>query len=472
MKRYAMLMLVALCCCGSMEAQDIFDIVRYKAKGDGKTINTKAIQRAIDDCAAKGGGTVWVPAGVFVTGCIYVKDNVNLHVSPGAVLKATPLLSEYDPKKMALVYLKGVQNVSISGTGMIDGNGGNFSIVEEAPDRPYVLLVEGSRQITIRDVKLYHSARWTLKLFDSDQIIVQGIRIYSHANHNNDGIDIDSRNVTISDCIIDSDDDGICLKSEQPGRITENITITNCIIASNCNFIKMGTGSYTGFKNIAISNCVLKAANESPFWKWNKIVKGVTDTISGIAGIALEVVDGGVMDQVTITNISMTGVQTPIFIRLGHRKNPVGALKNVLIANITARANSLIPSIIAAVPGFQVENVTLRDMILHHTGGGTVDDVNRKVPEQEAKYPENRMFGHSLPAYGLYVRHAKNITLDNIRFSLAGKDTRPAIWLEDVEGIAIRDLAPGNEAKPATSIRQVSVKKFLYSNLWDEQPTP
>ncbi|WP_276485989.1 glycoside hydrolase family 28 protein [Paraflavitalea pollutisoli] len=452
----------------SIKAQDIFDIVQYKARGDGKTINTKAIQRAIDDCAAKGGGTVWVPSGTFLTGCIYVKDRVNLHLSPGAVLKATPLLSEYDKKTMALVCLKGVQNAAVTGTGMIDGNGGSFSIVEEAPDRPYVLLVEGSQHITIRDVRLYHSARWTLKLFDSDQIIVNGLRIYSHVNHNNDGIDIDSRNVTISDCIIDSDDDGICLKSEQPGRMTENITITNCVIASNCNFIKMGTGSLAGFKNIAISNCVLKAAAESPFWKWHKIVKGVTDTISGIAGIALEVVDGGVMDQVMITNISMTGIQTPIFMRLGQRKNPVGVLRNVLIANITARANSLIPSTIAAVPGFQIENVTLRDMVLQHTGGGTLEDVTRKIPEQETKYPENRMFGHSLPAYGLYVRHAKGITLDNIRFTLAGNDARPAIWLEDVQGISVRDFVPGNGANPSTTIRQVAVTDFRYNNVWEQ----
>ncbi len=449
----------------SAHSQGIYDITKYKAKGDGKAVNTKAIQRAIDECSSKGGGTVWVPAGTFMTGCINLKDNVNLYLSNGAVLKATPELSEYDPKTMALVYIKGATNVSINGMGMIDGNGKNFKFEEEGPNRPFVVLVEASRQVVIRDVKMYHSARWTLKLFDSDQVQVSGVTIYSHSNHNNDGIDIDSRNVTISDCIIDSDDDGICLKSENPDRITENVTITNCIISSNCNFIKMGTGSFSGFKNIAITNCVLKAAAETPFWKWHTIVKGVEDTISGIAGIALEVVDGGMMDQVVISNISMTGVQTPIFMRLGNRKNPVGSMKNVLISNITATANSMIPSIIAAVPGFHIENVTFRDMILRHKGGGTEEDVKRQVPEQEAKYPENRMFGHSLPAYGLYVRHAKNITLDNIQFTLASDDVRPAIWLEDVNGVYIKDFSPGNGAKPSIRIRQVDVKNFFYQNL-------
>jgi hypothetical protein len=227
----------------------------------------------------------------------------------------------------------------------------------------------------------------------------------------------------------------------------------------------MGTGSFSGFKNISITNCVLKAAAETPFWKWHTIVKGVEDTISGIAGIALEVVDGGIMDQVMISNITMTGVQTPIFMRLGKRKKPVGSMKNVLISNITATANSLIPSIIAAVPGFQIENVTFRDMILRHKGGGTEEDANRVVPEQEAKYPENRMFGHSLPAYGLYIRHAKNITLDNIQFFLASTDVRPAIWLEDVNGVLINNFSPGMGAKPSTMIRQVDVKDFSHQNL-------
>lgn len=441
MKQLALLLLPLLTAI-TANAQDHYNIAQYNAKGDGKTINTSFIQRAIDDCAAKGGGTVWVPAGTYLTGCIYLKNNINLHLAPGAVLKANPDIRDYDLKNMTLVCIKELTNVSITGKGTIDGNGKNFAAVEEGKERPYVVLVHSSKAVTIRDVKLCHSARWTLKLFGSDHIQVSGVSIYSHSNHNNDGIDIDSKNVTISDCIIDSDDDGICLKSENPGHIAENITVSNCVISSNCNMIKMGTGSKAGFKNISITNCVLKAAAESPVWQWHKRVKGVTDTIGGIAGIALEVVDGGVMDQVVISNISMTGVQTPIFMRLGNRSNPVGSLKNVLISNITARANSLIPSAIAAVPGFYIENVVLRDMILMHTGGGTAEDVSRKVPEQETKYPENRMFGHTLPAYGLYVRHAKNITVNNVQFQLAKPDARPAVWLEDVQGFYMTSPAP------------------------------
>jgi len=444
--RFQFTLFIMLCSIFGLQAQQVYDITNYKAKGDGVFINTKAIQQAIDDCAAHGGGTVWVPSGTFITGGIALKSNVHLQLTNGAILKANPDIGDYDPKLMAVVSINEAENVSVSGQGMIDGNGKKFPLVEEGPNRPYVLLVKSSKYITISQVKLYHSARWTLKLYDCDEVRVQGISIYSHSNHNNDGIDIDSKNVIISDCFIDSDDDGICLKSENPKRVTENISISNCVIASNCNMIKMGTGSYAGFKNISINNCVLKASAETPFWKWHEKIKGVKDTISGIAGIALEVVDGGFMDQVTINNISMVGVQTPIFMRLGSRRNPVGVLKNVMISNIVATANSLIPSTIAAVPGFYIENVTFRDMILNHTGGGTPADVTRKVPEMENKYPENRMFGHSLPAYGLYVRHAKNIKLYNIRFTLKEPDARPAIWLDDAHDILIRDLSPDGQA--------------------------
>lgn len=463
MMKQLLLLLYPLCSVCFLNAQDIYNITQYQAKGDGKTINTTCIQRAIDDCATRGGGTVWIPAGTYMTGCIYLKSNVNLHLSNGAVLKANPDINDYDKEYMTLVYIKDAVNVSITGKGTIDGNGKNFSLVEEGKERPYVVFVHASKSVTIRDVSLLHAARWTLRLFASNQVLVNGITIYAHSNHNNDGIDIDSKNVVISDCIIDSDDDAICLKSENPGAVTENITVSNCVIASNCNMIKMGTGSQAGFKNISITNCVLKAAAESPFWKWHERIKGVADTLSGLAGIALEIVDGGVMDQVVISNISMTGIQTPIFIRLGKRSNSVGVLRNVVISNITARANSLIASVISAVPGSYIENIVLRDMILIHTGGGTHADLNRKVPEQETKYPENRMFGHSLPAYGLYVRHAKNITVENVQFQVVASDVRPAIWLDDVKAVFIKNATPAEVN--ASLIKMTNATEVFYNHL-------
>jgi len=438
MKIYQTYLMLALLLVFSLKsvASDYL-VTDYGAKGDGKTNNTKFIQKAIDACAAKGGGRVIVPAGEFLTYMVAVKSNVDLHLLAGSKLSAISDGTKY----VALVSLENIENGAVTGNGILFGNGGNFAIKEEAPDRPYIILVKNSKNILIENVNLRQGAAWSLRLFRSEHIKVKGISIYSHANLNNDGIDIDSRDVVVSDCIIDCGDDAICLKSEDPGRITENVTITNCVAASNCNLIKMGTGSIGGFRNISISNCVLRRATESPFHLWaEKPSHFMTEKITAISGIALEIVDGGIMDQVTITNISMTGVQTPIFIRLGSRKNPTGSLKNVIISNVIATSHSRMSSTVAGVPGFDVENVILRDIFVNSVGGGTKEDTDRKVPESEKEYPENRMFGWSLPASGLFIRHAKNITIDNFQLNLRQPDLRPMIYLDDVKQLKATNI--------------------------------
>jgi polygalacturonase len=420
------------------------DITTFGAVGDGKTDNTLTIQKTIDLCAKAGGGTVLISEGTFLSGTIFLKDNITLQINRLAVLKGIPKLDSYPGehfREKGFVRIDGVHNVTIEGEGIIDGSGEHdvFQQGEGGNNRPYLIYVRRSKHVVIKDVTLKSPAFWTLRLFENDGVRIDGISIYSHSNWNNDGIDIDSKNVIISNCRIDSDDDGICFKSDGT-QLCENITITNCIVGSDCNPIKFGTASHAGFKNIAISNCAIQRASESTHWHWNRTIEGITDSITGISGIALEVVNGGIMDQITISNISMVGIQTPIFIRLGSRNNPTGSLKNVLISNITASARSLIPSIISAVPGYYVENVVIRDMIVNCMGGGTVEQANRFVPENEKGYPENRMFGNTLPAYGIYIRHAKNISLNNIQFFLEKPDYRPAIILDDAHAIKIRDL--------------------------------
>ena len=421
--------MVFLSCCFSSAYAQVYNILTYKAVADGKTNNTISIQKAVDDCAAHGGGTVWVPPGTYLTAMIKLKSNVNLHLESGSVLQALADGTKY----LSLIMIEDVNHVSVTGTGTLFGNGKHFLVQEAAPDRPYILFAKNSKNILVENVYLLHSAAWALRLFGCERVKIKGISIYSHANYNNDGIDIESKDVIVSDCIIDTGDDAICLKSDDPKFPTENITITNCIAASNCNPIKMGTSSYGGYKNITISNCVLRAASESPLHHWNADPKNyITDRITGISGIALEIVDGGKMEKVNISNISMTGIQTPIFIRLGSRANSTGSIKNVIISNITATSKSRMSSTIAAVPGFYIEDVILRDIMIKSEGGGTIENINRRVPEEDKAYPENRMFGWSLPAYGLYVRHVKNLTLDNVQFTLEKPDARPAIWLEDV----------------------------------------
>lgn len=419
-----------------------YNIVNFGATSGGKIVNTKFIQKAIDKCNTDGGGTVIVPAGTYITGMIYLKDNVTLDLQKGSTLisstdiKDFPTNSQYDK---CIISIDGKENVSVVGEGTIDGQGDKFTVRNEAPNRPYVMYVHKSKNIRIKGITLKNSARWTLRLLSSEHIFVTGVSIYSQTNYNNDGIDIDGRDVVISDCIVNCDDDAICLKSDTKA-FCEDVVVTNCVLRTNRNFIKFGTSSNGGFRNISISNIVMDAPFETHLTDWDKRIVGVDEHITGITGIVLEIVDGGIMDRVTINNITMDGVQSPIFIRLGKRKPAVGQLKNVLISNVFAKTHSLLPCTITAVPGYYVENITLRDITVLVKGGGNSEQATRDVIENEKGYPENRMFGDSLPGYGFYIRHAKNIRMYNVQFYLLKPDYRSAIYLDDVHDIKIRDL--------------------------------
>jgi polygalacturonase len=434
-----------------------YNILDYGAKSDTTIINTKAIQMAIDDCSLKGGGTVIVPGGVFVTGTLELKDNTTLYLQKMSVIRGREVPADYpaEPGSKSLIYINNVENISITGEGIIDGRGNFFNENDSEEKRPTLIWAIKSKNVRIENVTLRNSACWTLKLSKNSHVFVRGISIYSHSNLNNDGIDIESKDVVISDCIIDCDDDALCFKSDTL-NLCENVVVSNCILASNCNFIKMGTGGATGFKNISINNCVLRPASESAFRFWNTHLPLLKDSIIGLSGIALEVVDGGTMDQVTITNISMKGIMTPIFIRLGSRKNPTGILKNVIISNIIATSQGHIASSITAVPGSYIENVILRDIIINSDGGGTISEATTPVEEREKWYPENFMFGLSLPTYGLYIRHARNITIDNLQFNLSEPDARPAIWLEDAHNILIKYLKTNNRLETIPKVQKVN----------------
>jgi polygalacturonase len=254
----------------------------------------------------------------------------------------------------------------------------------------------------------------------------------------------------------------MCLKSDNPGFLVENVAISNCIIASNCNAIKFGTAGRCGFKNISISNCVIRRPSESTQRNWSKSIKGVSSDTTVISGIALELVDGGAMNQVVITNVTMTGIQTPLFIRLGSRRG-TGSLKNVVISNITATNESMITSSITGIPGSYVENVIVKDVIFNYKGTGTMVEATAPVPEKEAAYPENRMFGYSLPGYGLYVRHVNNLTVENFRFNLLNPDSRPAIVLDDCHNIRINNFYADQPSDNQPLLRIVQSTNIIFS---------
>ena len=430
-----------------------YNVTRFGAVGDGEKLDTEALQSAIDACTKEGGGTVILPAGIYLSGTIILKDHVNLHLNEGATLLGSTNPDDYPEIKtrlrsyyeeivlQSLIFGEDLSHVSITGKGTIDGQGEAFVVTTNKKpdryfDRPHIIRMIACKNVSVKDINMQNSAMWMQHYLACENLTVTGIKVYNHANQNNDMIDIDGcRNVIISDCYGDTDDDALTFKSTSE-HACENITITNCILSSHCNAIKCGTESTGGFKNFTISNCVIKpSADEEPIF----------GKPAGISGISLEIVDGGVMEGITISNISMDGPEVPIFIRLGNRARkhfpeaetpPMGQLSNVLISQVIARNTGKTGCAITGIPGYPVRNIKLSNMILEFAGGvkDPVDPAD--VPELEDLYPEATMFGE-LPAYAFFIRHAEDISLSDIKAITLDPDMRKPVLTEDVRGITI-----------------------------------
>jgi polygalacturonase len=285
------------------------------------------------------------------------------------------------------------------------------------------------RRLKIQDVRIENAPGWTLQIVNCDNVDIQGIAIKNPVNGpNTDGIDITGcQNVTVSNCSIDTGDDAICLKSENPygpePRLLKNILVTNCHLTTCCNGFKLGTSSEGGFENITFSDSVVFNAN-------------VPYRERVISGVALEVVDGGWIDGVIVKNIRMQRTRTPIFIRLENRKHvhdyPQRGLRNVNIENVEA-TEALLASSITGLPGMEIRNVTLSQIRVNNVLQSQPEWVGRSVPEKESAYPEARMFG-MLPASGLYVRHAREFRLNDVAFTAPRGESRPTIIFDDVVG--------------------------------------
>ena len=416
--------------------------------------NAPAIQKAIDRVSLAGGGTVTVPAGDFLTGPIELKSGVELHLEMGARLVGLPDIAAYEKAHMtvngkrsphsSLIYAQAQQDIAVTGPGTIDGQGGHpaFNVGKADPGgRPMIILFRDCRNVVVRDLRLENSAHWVQYYTDCEGVRVSGLKVYSHCNYNNDGIDIESRDVVVTNCIFDCEDDAICLKGA--GRdLCADVAVSNCVAASNCNAVKLGTGSDCGYRDITISNITIRRASEDNFRHWSTRIAGVTAPVTVISGIALEVVDGGLLENVNISNISMRDVQTPIFIRMGRRGGssiPGGSrMHGITISGVTAVSESMMSSSITGVPGLYPEDIYLSDIDITAPGGGTPEMTQIPVPEAEDTYPENRKLGHSLPASGLYIRHANNVYLSNVRFHFREPDARPLIVTDDCKNVVVR----------------------------------
>ena len=451
MKRLFISVLMLVVAVATASAAD-YNIKKYGAVSDTTKYSTKALQRAIDACSKAGGGRVVVPAGNYKIGSIVLKSNVHLHLEHGATLYGSTRIEDYTPyatdykslrtqgTTVQLIYADKVENVVIDGYGTIDGRGRYFITnrgKDEGITRPHLLRFLQSKNIVVRDITMRNSGCWMQHYLACDHVRIEGVTSFNRNHFNNDGLDLDGcHDVIVSNCFVDSDDDGIVLKSTSP-RLCENITISNCVVSSHCNAVKMGTETTGGFRNININNIVVMPSpdqNEKFCGQW-----------IGISAIALEIVDGGVMENINISNFTVEGTQAPIYIRLANRARPylkglekpgVGRINDVRLSNITVYNAGTIGSSITGIPGHCVRDIELSNITIHQKGGVTAEMMpkiyEKSADERITKYPEGTSWGN-LPAKGFFVRHARNIKFSNIVIKTELPDIRPDFLKIDVE---------------------------------------
>jgi Glycosyl hydrolases family 28 len=469
----------------------IFDSHDFGAAGDGKTLDTASINRAVDAAHAAGGGVVYLAPGAYLSGTVILRSNVTLYLEAGATLLGSKDVSDYtaqpgppadaDANQKHLVFARDAENVGVAGPGRIDGQGRSFWAPSDrtkplAKDywrdvvtydwkplpRPSPMLeFYNCKNLRIEDVQIENSPGWTLRPIHCDNVFIRGIHIKNPVHGpNTDGIDPTCcQNVFISDCLVETGDDAICLKSENPYgeelRVSKNITIANCVLSGCCNGFKFGTATRGGFENVAFTNSVI----------FNDDVP-LNERI--ISGIALEMVDGGWLEGVVISNIRMQRARTPIFIRRANRHSrpdgTPGTLRGVMIENIYA-TDSILTSSVTGLPGFDVEDVTLSNIRIESNEGGQADWMNRVIPELPKSYPEARDFGR-LPSYGFYCRHVTGLRLRNLEFKSAAKEERPAIVCDYVKNLDIEGLRSQPITGTQPVVKLVQCKQALIRGGW------
>ena len=492
-KKLKLGILITIAIIGSFSAFSAeYNIKNFGAVGDGTTLNTKSIQAAIDKASGNGGGRVIVPAGNFLSGCLTIKSGVELHLEKDAVILGSTSPFDYlsGDKLLHFINAQNASNIGITGLGTIDGRGRMLALTIDSlffagkwedpgynyrrhrPERrPKLLYFTQCKNVVLDGFTARRSASWVLDFDRCVNMTIHKVTVDSDDYWNNDGMDIgDCRNVQITDCYINSADDGICLKSHHPDAMNDSIYVANCTVRSSASAIKFGTASHGGFKNVKIENIY------------------IFDTFR--SAIALESVDGGILENIEIKDITANNTGNAIFIKLGHRNvdGKVGTLKNVKISNVVVQVpfgapdlkyeirgpelaffHNTFPASISGLPDHDVENVSLENIRIIYPGrannGYAHLPVHRlkDVPENESQYPEFSMFGE-LPSWGFYVRHVKGLSMKNISLKVEDYDFRPAFVFDDVKNLEMKQIKVEDKKKTQQVIfRNVTNPTFDFS---------
>ena len=446
----------------------VFDITAYGAKGDGTTLNTSAIQKAIDACHAAGGGTVLVPGGVFVSGSLQLKSRVTLKVGKDAILRGSPRVADYAVEtaelhwgaywafaasqwKQCLIYAEDAEQIGIEGPGTIDGQGGSERKVfpnANDPRRPMLVRLVGCRKVTVRDVKLFDPASFTTFFVRSEDILVERVTIRSRQSPNGDGLDFDGcKRVRIKDCNIDAGDDGIAPKTFHPDWPNEDFEISGCRITTRWHAIRLGAESIGAIRRLSMRDCVFTQCQ---------------------GGIKIESCEGALIEGISFSSIEMKQVCQPFMVLASrfafsvHGKSarpPVGSIRNVRFTDIKAAAgvggdylNGLakdnpfkrLCSAVVSRLGTRIEDVSFTNIDLTFPGGGTAEQASRldvgELLESSNYIKWATPFDGELPASALYLRHVKGVRLENVRLTVEKPDARAFIAGDDIEGLTLQGV--------------------------------
>ena len=485
LRRLSLLFAVFLITVSASAQEKIHQASSFGIKSDGVTLNTRSIQAAIDYISSHGGGVLEISVGRYLTGSIFMKSNVELRLLEGAVLVGSTNPYDYDMVEgyYGLLLAKGQKNISVKGKGVIDGRGFDCALNflnqvhlgfledttknDRVTKRPKLIYFRECENVAIEGVNLRNAAEWTLVTDQCENLTISGILMDSKNYWNNDGLDIvDCRHVLIKDSFIDASDDAICFKSHSAEHLCEDIEVRNCVARSSASAFKFGTVSRGGFKNIRIIN--------------NKVF----DTHR--SAITIQSVDGGEIENILVDGLEAVNTSNAIYLRTGIRWNngKKGYLRNITLSNIKVEVpatkadagysyegpiedlpRNISPSGIVGIPELPIENVILKTVEIIYPGGGnklyafrgTSDEELDSIPEMKDVYPEFSQF-KELPSWGLFIRHAKGITLDNVRLVAGAKDYRPAIVADDVQGLEIKNLKteePSSKGKKQVVKRNV-----------------